>query len=73
MRYTVALVAGLVMLVLGAQGGIRLIADHDNAGLLDGLPGGFAVQVGVYAAAAVAGASLAGWGSAKSKQAKASE
>jgi hypothetical protein len=72
MRYTTGLVAGLVLLVLGVQGGIRLIVDHDNAGLLEWLPGGFAAQVSAYAVAAVAGAVLAAWGSAKSKQAKTS-
>lgn len=73
MRYTIGLVAGLVLLVLGVQGGIRLIADQENAGLLEWVPGGFAAQLSVYAVAAVAGVLLAGVNSAKSKRAKAGE
>ena len=58
------LVAGMVLLVLGAQGGIRLLADHDNAGILGWLPGGFAVQLACYLVMVLAGLVLAGRGSA---------
>ncbi|MGW5259812.1 hypothetical protein ACWEQG_02485 [Microbispora sp. NPDC004025] len=67
MRHVTVLVIGILLLVLGAQGAIRLLADHDNAGLLAWLPGGFAVRVACYTVAAVLGASLAGWGGRKAK------
>ncbi|MCX0272887.1 hypothetical protein NLM24_19675 [Nocardia zapadnayensis] len=73
MRYVAVLVGGMLLLVLGAQGAIRILADHDDAGLLSGLPGGFPVQLLVYAAAAGLGALLAGWGSRKSKQGNANK
>ncbi|WP_068923809.1 hypothetical protein [Planobispora rosea] len=68
MRHITALVVGMLLLVLGAQGAIRLLADHGDAGLLAWLPGGFEVRLACYAAAAVAGAALAGWASKKAKQ-----
>lgn len=72
MKHVTVLIIGMLLLVLGAQGAIRLLADHDNAGLLAGLlaglPGGFAVWLACYAVAAVAGALLAGWGGRKAKQ-----
>jgi hypothetical protein len=68
MRYVAVLVGGMLLLVLGVQGAIRILADHDDAGLLGGLPGGFAVQLVAYVVAAGLGALLAGWGSRKSKQ-----
>ncbi|OUC93517.1 hypothetical protein [Streptosporangium minutum] len=65
---TVSIIGMLLLLVLGAQGAIRLLADHDNAGLLAWLPGGFAVWLACYAVAAVAGALLAGWGGKKTRR-----
>jgi hypothetical protein len=59
----VVLVLGMVLLAVGAQGAIRQLADHDNAGLLDWLPGGFGVQLAGHVAVALAGLLLAGWGS----------
>ncbi|MEV4295729.1 hypothetical protein [Microbispora rosea] len=67
MRHVTALITGMLLLVLGAQGAIRLLADHDNAGLLAWLPGGIAVRLACYAVVAVLGASLAGWGGRKAK------
>ena len=57
------LVLGMVLLVVGAQGVIRQLVDHDNAGLLGWLPGGFGVQLTGHIVLAVAGLLLAGWGS----------
>jgi hypothetical protein len=57
------LVVGMLLLVLGAQGGIRLMADHADAGLLGWLPGGFAVPLACYAVMTVVGALLAARGS----------
>lgn len=68
MKHVIVLVIGMLLLALGAQGAIRLLADHDNAGLLGWLPGGFAVRLTCYATAVVAGALLAGWGGKHAKQ-----
>ncbi|MEV4250000.1 hypothetical protein AB0J63_42155 [Streptosporangium canum] len=68
MKHVTVLIIGMLLLVLGTQGAIRLLADHDNAGLLGWLPGGFAVWLTCYAMAAVAGALLAGWGGKQAKQ-----
>ena len=57
------LVLGMVLLVVGAQGAIRQLVDHDNAGLPGWLPGGFGVQLTGHIVLAVAGLLLAGWGS----------
>ncbi|WP_280461045.1 hypothetical protein [Nocardia carnea] len=69
MRYVTVLIGGMALLVLGAQGAIRLLADHDNSGLLRWLPGGFPVQLLVYLVLAGVGVPLAAWGSRKAKQA----
>ncbi|MEH0986055.1 hypothetical protein [Micromonospora sp. CPCC 205556] len=57
------LVPGMALLVLGGRGGIRLLADHDNAGILHRVPGGFAVQLGCFALMTLIGAGIAalGW------------
>ncbi|MEU6034058.1 hypothetical protein ABZ801_01475 [Actinomadura sp. NPDC047616] len=68
MKSSIVLTIGVVLLGLGAQGAIRLLADHDNAGLLGWLPGGFAAWLACYLVATVAGVLLAAWGSAKAKQ-----
>ncbi|MGW0484482.1 hypothetical protein [Nonomuraea sp. NPDC003214] len=68
MKYVTVLIIGMLLLVLGAQGAIRLLADHDDAGLLGGLPGGFGVWLACHVAAAVTGALLAGWGSKHAKR-----
>ncbi|WPO72909.1 hypothetical protein [Streptomyces sp. KN37] len=51
---------GVVLLVLGAQGAIRRLIDHDDAGLLGWLPGGFAAGITLYVLALVIGAVVAG-------------
>ncbi|GGT38889.1 hypothetical protein ACFFV7_19770 [Nonomuraea spiralis] len=68
MKHVTVLIIGMLLLVLGAQGAIRLLTDHDNAGLLAWLPGGFATRLAGFALAVVLGALLAGWGSKKAKQ-----
>lgn len=67
MKHIAGLITGMVLLVLGAQGGIRLLVDHDNAGLLGWLPGGFAAQLSCYAVITLAGVLLASWNSRKTK------
>jgi hypothetical protein len=57
------LVLGMVLLVVGAQGAVRQLVDHDNAGLLGWLPGGFGVQLAGHLMLTVVGLLLAGWGS----------
>lgn len=67
MKFDVLQVAGMLLLVLGAQGAIRLLADHDEAGLLGGLPGGFPAALGLYLVATLAGVLLAGWAHGRAK------
>ncbi|WP_157521693.1 hypothetical protein [Herbidospora cretacea] len=55
-------IIGMVLLILGAQGAIRMLVDHDDAGLLGWLPGGFAARIAVYVVITIAGIALAGWG-----------
>lgn len=61
MREKAGLVIGVPLLVFGGQGGIRLLVDHDNGGLLSWVPGGFAVWLSCYVVITVAGVLLAGW------------
>ncbi|MGW0807944.1 hypothetical protein [Nonomuraea sp. NPDC002799] len=68
MKHVIVLIVGMLLLVLGVQGAIRLLADHSNGGLLGWLPGGFAMWLACHAVAAVAGALLAGWGGKQAKQ-----
>ncbi|MGK5552619.1 hypothetical protein ACSNOI_13485 [Actinomadura kijaniata] len=65
MKRVTGLVAGMVLFVLGVQGGIRLLADRDNAGILDWMPGGFPARLSSYALMVLVGALLAGWGGRK--------
>ncbi|MEU2512786.1 hypothetical protein [Streptomyces syringium] len=60
MKYDLLQILGAAMIVTFAQGLIRLLVDHDNRGLLDWLPGGFAAVLVAYAALTVAGVLLAG-------------
>ncbi|WP_029373851.1 hypothetical protein [Mycobacterium sp. UM_WWY] len=69
MQNVIAQVAGVALLVLGAQGGIRLVADHANVGVLGWLPGGFAAQLACYVALAALGVALAIWGKQHSDRA----
>jgi hypothetical protein len=59
MKHGIPQVLGMVLLVLGAQGAIRLLADHANTGLLTWLPGGFGAALAVYVLATLAGAVIA--------------
>lgn len=52
-------VLGVALLAVGAQGAIRQLVDHHNAGLLGWLPGGFAASITVYVLAVVIGAIIA--------------
>ncbi|MFE7606920.1 hypothetical protein ACWIG3_12095 [Streptomyces celluloflavus] len=67
MKFDVFQIIGAVLTVLGGQGAIRLLIDHDNTGLLGALPGGFAGRLTVYLAATAAGVLLAGWAHGRAK------
>ncbi|NBE51841.1 hypothetical protein [Streptomyces boluensis] len=67
MKYDALQILGVALLVLGAQGAIRQLVDHGNAGLLAWLPGGFAAGITVHVAAVVVGAVLAGWARGRAK------
>ena len=67
-KVSAGLVIGFPLVVLGGQGGIRLLVDHDNGGLLGWLPGGFAVWLSCYAVITLVGVVLASWGSARAKR-----
>ncbi len=68
MKHQIGLITGMVLLALGGQGAIRLLVDHDNAGLLRWMPGGFGVWLACHVVAAAAGIGLAAWGGQKAKQ-----
>ncbi|GIE88206.1 hypothetical protein [Actinoplanes regularis] len=59
----------LVLLVVGVQGGIRLLLDHDNAGILGWVPGGFPAHLACYVVMAVVGGALAARGGADTRTA----
>lgn len=63
MRTVIAQIIGVALLVLGAQGGIRVLGNHDDGGLLAWVPGGFTLQLTCYALLALVGVGLAAWGS----------
>lgn len=67
MRYDVLQILGVALVVLGGQGAIRLLVDHDDAGLLGRLPGGFAVGITVHLVAVVIGAVVASWARGRAK------
>ncbi|MET9325225.1 hypothetical protein [Tsukamurella sp. NPDC003166] len=67
MRNGIVLVVGIALLVLGVQGGIRLLVDHGNEGLLRWMPGGFVAHLAVYVAVAVVGLVLASRGEGRAE------
>lgn len=67
MKYDVLQTLGFALFVLGAQGAIRQLVDHGNAGLLGWLPGGFGVGITVYVFAVAIGAVVAGWARGKAR------
>lgn len=69
MKYVAVQVVGMVLLVLGAQGTVRLALDDGQSGLLGWVPGGFAVWLSCYVVITAVGAVLAGWGNRRAKRA----
>ncbi|GAA0266271.1 hypothetical protein GCM10009539_61320 [Cryptosporangium japonicum] len=68
MQRLVGLVVGMVLVAVGAQGAIRLVVDHDDAGLLGWVPGGFWVRLACYLVAVVVGLGAAAWGAPKTQR-----
>ncbi|ADD45619.1 hypothetical protein [Stackebrandtia nassauensis] len=68
MKFLVIQICGMVVLAIGGQGAIRLLIDHGDRGLLDWLPGGFAVTLAGYVLVAIIGLLLGGWGADKHKK-----
>ncbi len=73
MSKTLWQVIGMILLVVGGQGAVRMLIDRDDAGLLGWVPGGFAVQLGCQIAVTVAGVLLAGWATRTGKAAEAGD
>ncbi|MFI9555325.1 hypothetical protein [Nonomuraea endophytica] len=67
MKYAAVQVIGVLLLVVGAQGAIRLLVDHDDGGFLRWLPGGFGAWMVSYAVAVVVGGLSAAWAARKGK------
>jgi hypothetical protein len=67
MKYDVLQVLGMVTLVVCAQALIRLLVDHGDRGLLDGLLGGFLPALLAYAVLTATGVLLTGWARSRAK------
>ncbi|MFF3734593.1 hypothetical protein ACFYXM_30935 [Streptomyces sp. NPDC002476] len=65
MKFVVLLITGMALVVFSGQGAIRLLIDHDNGGVLSGLP--FPGALCVYIAALAIGVLLAGWAQGRAK------
>ncbi|MGW7018342.1 hypothetical protein OG754_09185 [Streptomyces decoyicus] len=67
MKYDILQIIGAALMVVFAQGAIRLLVDHDSTGLLGGLGGGFALTLSVYGALVAVGVLLTGWSHTRAK------
>ncbi|GGV53426.1 hypothetical protein GCM10010277_50980 [Streptomyces longisporoflavus] len=67
MKYDILQILGALVLCFSAQGLIRLLIDHDDAGLLGWLPGGFALLLVAYVVVVAAGLLLTGWSHTQAK------
>jgi hypothetical protein len=54
-KYDVLQIFGMILLVLGVQGTIRKLLDHEYGGLLSWLPGGFGPALATYVLASLVG------------------
>lgn len=61
-RWVAVLVLGMVALVVGAQGVIRLLVDPSDRGLMVWVPGGTAGAIAANAVLVLVGAGLAALG-----------
>ncbi|MFG2094809.1 hypothetical protein [Streptomyces sp. NPDC048612] len=67
MKYDILQIVGAVVMVVFAQGAIRLLIDHDDTGLLGGLDGGFGLALAVHLALVTVGVLLTGWSHTRAK------
>lgn len=67
-KFVVVQVVGIVLLVGGGQGLVRIVVDHADRGFLGWLPGGFAGCVVAYAVAVVIGVAMAAVGEFRRRQ-----
>ncbi|MFC9239205.1 hypothetical protein ACFTZK_22565 [Streptomyces decoyicus] len=67
MKYDILQIIGATLMVVFAQGAIRLLVDHDSTGLLGRLGGGFALTLTLYAALVAVGVLLTGWSHTRAK------
>ncbi|GAA3489037.1 MULTISPECIES: hypothetical protein [Streptomyces] len=67
MKFDILQIIGAVLVVVGGQGAIRLLIDHDNTGLLGGLGAPFTVNLVTYLTAVLFGVILAGWAHDRAK------
>ncbi|MFD5398646.1 hypothetical protein ACFWJW_31100 [Streptomyces sp. NPDC127097] len=67
MKYDILQIAGAVMMVLFAQGAIRLLFDHSDTGFLGRLDGGFALTLAAHLALVAVGVLLTGWSHTRAK------
>ncbi|MEU4193218.1 hypothetical protein AB0E69_15080 [Kribbella sp. NPDC026611] len=64
------LVVGMVVLVIGVQGAIRLLVDHGNRGLVGWMPGGFGGALVADLVLVLGGAALAWLGDTRRTKAE---
>ena len=67
-KYDIIQIAGFVVMVLGAQSGIRQIIHPADNALVAWVPGGAGTQIAFSIVAAAAGATLTGWAFAKARR-----
>lgn len=67
-KFVAVQVVGMVLLVGGGQGLIRIVIDHADRGFLGWIPGGFASCLVAYAAIVVVGMAMAAIGEYRRRQ-----
>ncbi|MFF0744332.1 hypothetical protein ACFYVL_28430 [Streptomyces sp. NPDC004111] len=69
MKYDAAQILGMIVMVLGVQGTIRKLLDHEYSGLLSWVPGGFGPTLAAYVLAALVGGAAVAWAHGRAKAA----
>ncbi|WP_438295042.1 hypothetical protein [Streptomyces sp. HUAS TT7] len=67
MKYDVLQIVGAALMVVFAQGAIRILVDHDNSGFLGWVPGGFPAQLLAHLALVAIGVLVGGHAHARAK------
>lgn len=67
MKFDLLQILGATLTVIGAQGAIRLLLDHEHFGLLGRLGAGFAGTLVGYLVVTALGVVLAGWAFERAK------